>query len=184
MKELLLRNLQGRKVLILFIVTNIIYLLMLEITIPDVMAFSGGMKLLDMMPAGYSPTYVNSLLNALGEEGRHAYLFSQIPLDMVYPFLFAITYCLVIAFFLNKLNKLQSPYWYFCLLPIFAGIFDYFENFGIITILNAYPNNSMFLSRITNVFSVLKSVFTSVFFILLIITLGFYIIKKIQDQKK
>ena len=88
MKELLLRNLQGRKVLILFIVTNIIYLLMLEITIPDVMAFSGGMKLLDMMPAGYSPTYVNSLLNALGEEGRHAYLFSQIPLDMVYPFLF------------------------------------------------------------------------------------------------
>ena len=75
--------------------------MMLTITIPMVMSFSDGMKLLDMMPAGYSAEYVNTLLNTLGEQGRNAYLFQQIPVDMVYPFLFAVSYCLLFAYFLD-----------------------------------------------------------------------------------
>lgn len=35
------------------------------------------------------------LLSALGENGRHAYLFHQLPFDMLYPFLFGVTYCLI-----------------------------------------------------------------------------------------
>lgn len=70
LKTIIKRNLAGRKILILLILTNIIYTLMLTITIPKVMSMAGGMKLLDMMPTGYTPEYVNSLLNALGETGR------------------------------------------------------------------------------------------------------------------
>ena len=171
MKELIKRNLDGKKILFLFIVTNIVYVIMLTITIPKVMGFAGGMKLLDMIPSGYTPEYVNTLLNALGAAGRHAYLFNQIPVDMVYPFLFGVSNCLVLAYFLNKLGKFNSNLFYLCLLPIFAGLFDYCENIGIIIMLTSFPGNSILLSQVTNVFSILKSAFTTTYFIVLIISL-------------
>lgn len=171
MKEFIKRNIQGKKVLLLFIVTNIIYVFMLTVTIPKVMSFANGMKLLDMMPAGYTPEYVNSLLSRLGEMGRRAYLFNQLPVDMIYPGMVAISYCLVIAYFLNRIGKFESNLFYFCLLPIFSGFFDYCENFGIIRILRSHPENSVFLSQVTSAFSVLKSISSTVFFTILLIVL-------------
>src|SRR3989339_595059 len=116
MKDLIKRNLNSKRVILLFVLTNIIYVIMLGITIPKVMSFSGGMKLLDMLPTGYTAEYVNSLLSALGEKGRDAYLFNQLPVDMIYPFLFGVSYCLILAYFLNKLGKFESRLFYFCLL--------------------------------------------------------------------
>jgi hypothetical protein len=55
MRQLITKNLDGKRILFLFIVTGIIYTMMLTITIPKVMGFSGGMKILDMMPTGYDP---------------------------------------------------------------------------------------------------------------------------------
>jgi len=168
MKDIIKKSINGKKILLLFILTNIIYAVMLTITIPKVMRFAGGMKLLDMMPTGYNSEYVNSLLSALGATGRNAYLFNQIPVDMIYPFLFGITYCLLLAYILNKLGKLESSLFYLCFIPLFSGLFDYCENIGIITMLNNYPDNSIILTQATNVFSVLKSFFTTIYFIILI----------------
>ena len=167
MKDIIKRNISGKKIILLFILTNVTYAFMLTITIPKVMSFAGGMKLLDMMPTGYNSEYVNSLLSALGTTGRNAYLFNQIPVDMIYPFLFGITYCLLLAYILNKIGKLESSLFYLCLIPLFSGLFDYCENFGIITMLNTYPDNSPLLSKTTNAFSVLKSSFTTIYFFIL-----------------
>lgn len=157
---------------------------MLIISIPKVMSFSGGMKLLDMMPTGYNAEYVNSLLNTLGEKGRHAYLYSQMPVDLIYPFFFGIGYCLILAYLLNKLGKLNNYLYYLCLLPLFAGLFDYLENIGIITMLKSYPGNSILLTQITNVFSVLKSSFSIISFITLIIFLLVFGISKLFQKSR
>lgn len=171
MKKLVTRNLNGKKILLLFILTNIVYAIMLTITIPKVMSYAGGMKLLDMIPTGYNAGYVNSLLNALGSEGRNTYLFQQIPIDLIYPFLFGITYCLLYAFIMKKLNKLDSFLFYLCFIPVFAGLFDYLENIGIITLLKGYPENITTMSKITSIFSVLKSSLSTIYFMTLLIAL-------------
>ena len=171
MRELIKKHIEGKKVLILFIITNIIYTIMLTTTIPIVVRLAGGLKLLDMMPMGYSNRYVNELLYALGEEGRHAYLFLQIPVDMVYPLFFGISNCLLLAYFLNKIEKIDGKLSYLCYLPLFSGIFDYFENLGIIMMLKNFPNNSILLSEATNVFSILKSSFTTFYFLVLLLVL-------------
>jgi hypothetical protein len=171
MREFIKRNINGKTVLSLFILCNIIYAVMLVVTIPDLMQFSGGMKILDMMPTGYNIQYVNTLFNVLGRVGRESYLYHQLPLDLTYPFLFGISSCLVLAFFLNKSGKLDSWLFYLCLIPLFSGFFDYCENFGIIGMLRLYPNINKFQVQITSVFTVLKSVLTTIYFIVLIITL-------------
>ncbi|UKJ08703.1 hypothetical protein [Solitalea lacus] len=151
--------------------TNIVYAIMITVTIPKVMNFADGMKLLDMLPTGYNEDYVNSLLNALGSDGRNAYLFQQIPLDLIYPCLFGVTYCLVFAFIIKKINKEDSFLFYLCFVPVFAGIFDYLENIGIITMLKSYPDNSTIMTQLTNIFSILKSTLTAIYFVTLIIAL-------------
>jgi hypothetical protein len=173
----------GKTVLGLFILTNAVYVFMLTVTIPKTMGFSNGMKLLDMMPTGYDLNYVSELFNSLGEIGRRTYLTNQIPVDMIYPLLFGLTYSLLLAFFLKKLNKLNVPFTYLCLLPIIAGIADYLENFGIIAMLKSYPELTETAVKTTSSFSVIKSISTSVFFIVLIITLLVLGIKTMKEKK-
>ena len=172
----------GKIILGFFILTNVVYLFMLMVTIPKTMEFSNGMKLLDMIPTGYDWNYVNELFNTLGENGRKTYLTNQIPVDMIYPLLFGLTYSLLLAYFLKKLNKLKSPFTYLCLLPIIAGITDYLENIGIITMLNDYPDLTETTVNATNTFSVIKSTSTSIFFISLIVILIILGIKFIKRQ--
>ncbi|HIB47107.1 MAG TPA: hypothetical protein EYN07_08500 [Flavobacteriaceae bacterium] len=179
--RILEKNLSGKKVLGLFILTNLVYLFMLLVTIPKTMGFANGMKLLDMLPMGYSHDYANKLFNTLGEDGREIYLTNQIPVDMIYPLLFGLTYSLLLAYFLKKLNKLKSPLTYLSLLPIIAGIADYLENIGIITMLKSYPDLAETTVIVTNTFSVIKSTTTSIFFIVLaviLVVLGIRSVKK------
>ena len=177
-------NISCKKVLGLFIITNLVYVFMLTVTIPKTMGFSNGKKLLDMMPTGYDFNYVSELFNTLGEIGRETYLTNQIPVDMIYPLLFGLTYCLLLAYFLNKLNKFKTPFTYLCLIPIVAGIADYLENFGIITMLKNYPELKESTVYMTNIFSVVKSISTSIFFITLIGVLIILGIKVLNIKKR
>lgn len=176
------KNISGKKVLGLFILTNIVYTFMLTVTIPKTMEFSNGMKLLDMMPSGYDFNYVNELFTSLGDNGRLTYLTNQIPVDMIYPLLFGLSYCLLLGYFLKKLNKLNSNYIYLCVIPIIAGIADYLENIGIITMLKNYPELKETAVYKTNIFSVIKSISTSVFFIALIVVLITFGIKVLNRK--
>lgn len=165
------KNISGRKVLGLFIITNFVYTFMLTVTIPKTMEFSNGMKLLDMMPTGYDLNYVKELFTSMGEHGRFTYLTNQIPVDMIYPLLFGLSYCLLLGYLLKKMNKLNSQYIYLCLIPIIAGVADYLENIGIIAMLKSYPELTEVAVKTTSVFSLIKSISTSTFFIVLIVEL-------------
>ncbi len=184
MKDLIKRSLNGKKVLVLLVLTGIIYGSMLGITGPKVMILAGGMRILDLMPTGYDADYVNTLFSALGEEGRHAYLYNQLPLDLIFPLLSAIAFCLIIAWFLSKLGKLNGNWFYLCYIPIFAGLFDYLENFGIIALLSSYPYISIGLVSTTNLFTILKSTTTTLYFIVLIILSIVYVTRYFSHKKK
>ena len=177
------RNISGKKVLLLFILTNVVYVFMLMVTIPKTMAFSGGMDLLDMMPFGYDLNYVNTLFNALGDFGRETYMTKQIPVDMVYPLLFGVTYCLLLGYFLKKIDRLKTPYSYLCLLPIVAGVFDYLENFGILVMLNDFPDLTVSSVSLINVFTIIKSISTSLFFISLLVVLISLLLRYLNKKK-
>ncbi len=183
MKELISRNSKGKTVIIFVIITAIIYLIMPIVTMPIVNRFTNGMKILDLLPGGYNFEYVITLFNNLGEEGRHSYLFYQIPVDMVFPLLFAITNSLLIAFFLKKLKRLKTPFIYLCFLPLISGVADYSENIGIIIMLNQFPDITMFAVKITSLFSVIKySTITISFLVIIVLVILLGIKGKIQKR--
>ncbi len=183
MRILYKKHLEGKKVLFIFLLTNIIYLIMIFITIPRVMSFSNGNDLFDMMPAGYSADYAQNLLSTLGQEGRNDYLTVQLPVDFIYPLLFGLCYSLIIAYFLAKLNRFDRPDFYLILLPIIAGLFDYLENFGIILMILHYPNFSLVTASFANTCTIIKSGLSVLSFTLLLFLVGVFLIRSVKSQK-
>ncbi len=174
----------GKKVFIFFLLSTSLYLAMLFITVPKVMSFSEGMRLLDIMPGGYGVEYVMGLFETLGEEGRRVYLWNQIPLDMIYPGLFGIAYSLLLFYILKILVRKESNWFFITFFPVAGGLFDYLENIGIIIMLNSYPSFSALLVRLTSISTVLKSISITISFVVLLVCLGLLLWKKLKPRKE
>lgn len=159
----------GKVVLAYIIPAIVVYFIMLLYTIPQVSAYAPGIALFDLSPSGYSFEYAIKLLDALGSKGRELYLYRQLPLDFIYPGLFAISCSLLLSWLFLKTQKKNSKIFYLCSIPIAAGLFDYFENILIINILTSYPNVSEFAISFASVITITKSTITMIFFLILII---------------
>lgn len=183
LKKLIYTLSNGKTVLIFFVLSTLVYFLMMTFTVPDLAGIANGMKILDLMPEGYDRHYVDSLFTALGENGRHAYLYYQIPLDLIFPLFYGVGFCLLFAFFLRKINQLTSPFFYFCFLPLIAAISDFIENIGIITMLKQFPNYSEETVTFTSTFSFLKSSTTTIYFIALIFVLITYGVQYVKSKR-
>jgi hypothetical protein len=142
---------------------------MMFYTIPRVLSHAPGFKLFDMLPTGYSFEYASDLLTRLGGSGRDAYLYYQLPLDFIYPGLFAISCSLLLAWLLQKSRSPDSKAYYWCLVPVAAGLFDYLENLFIVSFLLSYPDLSSTAVNISSIVTMAKSGMTSLYFLLLFI---------------
>ena len=116
LKTTVSRNLTGKKVLTFFVLSSVVYFAMIFFTIPKLTDFANGLQIFDMKPNGYSFTYAKELLGNLGKSGRNFYLFRQLPLDFVYPFLFMMSNILILSFFLKKLANQNLGFFWFCFL--------------------------------------------------------------------
>jgi len=178
--EVLIRFMQkystGKVILVLFVLTMAVYLTMLSYSIPAVTAFAPELPIFDLSPTGYSFAYASELLNALGAEGRDIYLSTQLPIDFIYPGLFSITYSLLLVWLFGKTFSSNSKIYYFALVPFLAGMFDYVENVFIIKMINSFPELQVTTVKTASTLTILKSSFTMLFFILLIV--GFVLLFK------
>ena len=172
----------GKTVFILFTMTMVIYLLMLLYSIPMVESFAPNTALFDLSPSGYSYSQAISLLEELGDEGREIYLSRQLPLDFVYPGLFAISYTLLLIWLFSKSIKDTSKIFYLAFIPALGGLFDYLENIYIIRMINSFPDLSPRLVQVASTFTLLKSIFTTVFFLLLLAGLAAFVFTKYKTK--
>lgn len=181
--HILQNNASGKLVLVLFLVTMVIYLTMIFYSIPAVVSFAPELILFDMSPTGYSFQNAMELLDVLGPEGRSIYLTKQLPLDFIYPGLFAVTYSLLLAWLFLKSVSQQSKIYYLTIVPILAGVCDYTENFFIIVMINSFPDLSPNLVSTASLFTIMKSSFTSIFFILILWAIFLYFKNKLNTHK-
>ena len=172
----------GRTVFTLFIMTMSVYFLMLFYTIPMVENYASNMELFDMSPSGYSYQYAMSLLERLGDAGRTIYLTRQLPLDFIYPGLFAVSYTLLLIWLFSKSFKDTSRIFYLAFIPALGGLFDYLENIYIIRMINAFPDLSTGLVQVASTFTLLKSIFTTIFFLLLFAGFASFVFTKTKTK--
>lgn len=158
----------GKLVLILFLITMGVYATIVLYTIPSVLDRAPELRLFDMSPTGYTLEYAQRLLESIGEDGRIRYMSLQLPFDFVYPVLFGLTYTLLLTWIFKRGFSARSRIFYLALVPAFAGALDYAENVGIIIMLKSFPAISPATVAIASTSTVLKSLLTVAFYLLLL----------------
>ncbi|NNG03689.1 MAG: hypothetical protein HKM95_06255 [Inquilinus sp.] len=163
---------KGWVVLFVFVVTQIVYLAMVLVTLPHLRSLAGGLEPFDLLPGGYDMDYARRLLEAIGSEGRAFYLTRQIPLDLLYPGLFAATFAMVWLWLFARLSSPSPLLRAGALLPIVVGIADYAENALVVTMLIGFPNLSKGVVKAASLFTVTKSMATVLYFVALLCLLA------------
>jgi len=142
-----------------------IYGVMVGVTLPELTARSGGLPMFDVTPLGYDAAHAHALLERLGPDGRHFYLFRQLPLDFAYPALMALS---LAGIWLSLLRwgkvastRLRALAW----LAAGMAALDYAENIAVAAMLLSFPQESDALVGFASVATVTKSMTATVCFI-------------------
>jgi len=103
---------------------------------------------------GFDPARTLQMVADYGPEARAYYARTELTTDLIYP----IVYSFLLAIILTMLfrNKPYKPFAWVTLLPFVSLIFDYLENATIVTMLNTYPNQSMSVAVLCEVFKLAK----------------------------
>jgi hypothetical protein len=121
---------------------------------------TGGPTILDMTFTT-GPDQVYAVLDSLGEAGRAFDLTRIVPLDLVFPFSYALFLSVAITWILLRILPEDSPWIAANLLPVIAGAADYCENAGVIAMLLTYPTRLDAVAAFTSAMYVIKFTFSA-----------------------
>ena len=141
-----------------------ILLTMFLITLPYLRHFGGHAGNFDTLIWGYDADHAQAILDGLGAAGRDYYANVQLPLDMIFPAIFALSSGLIL-WWLTKPGRLvagtMSRVWRIAILSVhvLAAFAEYVENFGIAEMLAARRPLADSLVRVTYTATLLKFTF-------------------------
>ena len=120
----------------------------------------------------FTPEKIYAHMEALGREGRRAYVFFLLTADFFFPFLYSVLFSLLLF---SMLRPLRFPYKYkFVLLPFLSGLIHLSINGSFVFLLKQYPIQYPLIVRGTALVSLLKWVLLLVVILLIGASLGYW----------
>ncbi len=166
----------------IFLATMGIYAAMLVWTLPSIQQEAGGLVPFDLRPTGYTYEEAMAFILSLSENGRKLYLGPQRWLDIIYPAGLALTIGLAIAA-LVPLTKVWK--FLFAIVAVPGMCFDYLENGAVRSLLLTTPDtiNATAVETASR-YTVLKSVFDTAAFVVLIAMLILWFIRRLRLARR
>ena len=144
---------------------------------------TGGQTILDMTFTT-SPREVYAVLMALWEAGRAFDLTRIVPLDLVFPFSYALFLSVAVTWLLLRVLPQDSPWVRLNLLPVIAAAADYCENAGVITMLLTYPVPLDLVAAFTSAAYIVKSVFLTMSFLAVFAALALWVVVSLLKMRR
>ncbi|MBT8241434.1 MAG: hypothetical protein KJN63_09430 [Acidimicrobiia bacterium] len=127
----------------------------LPFSTPTIEDHSEGLRILDMR-FSYGPEEVNRLFEALGTEGRRAYIVLHLVPDMLFPISYALAFACTSAWFLVRLLPLDHPVQWLSLTPLISGVADILENLSLVVANSSYPSRIDWLTQVASLLTKVK----------------------------
>jgi hypothetical protein len=153
---------RGRNIWLLGITTALLLVVYNFIKLPDFIAgqlgYSGSQPMFAIdLQFNYSPAWVYTVLGDYGEKGRAAYGYLSGLFDFIFPLIYSLFLATALSAILSRLWPGKESGWpKLSLLGLLAGIMDWLENIGIISLIINYPRQLPWLVNITNTFTMAK----------------------------
>jgi hypothetical protein len=143
------RMANGRNILLLLVLFLLMNLVVIPVVYPK-------FPTLDTLPS-YTPSEAYQHLSSYGDQGRRLYSIIELTLDLIYPFISAMLFSLLILYTFQRAFPAHAWTHKLALIPLAVMLADYLENASIVTMLLSYPRQLPLLAAISNVFTVTKS---------------------------
>jgi len=127
----------------------------LPFSTPTIEDHSGGLRIMDMR-FSYGPEAANHLFEALGAEGRRAYIMLHLMPDMLFPISYALAFACTSAWFLVRLLPLSHRLQWLILTPLISGVADIFENLSLVVANSSYPSRIDWLTHVASLMTKIK----------------------------
>jgi hypothetical protein len=119
----------------------------------------------------YTSEDLYHMAEAYGEEGRRSYVRARYTFDLVWPLVYTFFLITGISWLTRRAFATGSPWLRTNLVPIPGILFDYLENLSTSWVMLRYPAQTKFVDGIAPVFTMMKWVFVSLGFVMLILGL-------------
>lgn len=177
--SLLQKTSSVKNICILFIISHLVLLSMMLFTFP-VINHQIGTKAFDLQPFGYSVSVAKSIVNNLNDYTTQIYLFPQLTfLDVLYPFLLALFLSSLLWRLVHRNTPLGKG---LLIIPFLAMTFDYLENVCVILMISKSVTISKSIVLISSLFTVLKSVLTSISWLAILMYSAKWFILRIKKK--
>ena len=127
----------------------------LPFSTPTIEDYSGGLRILDMR-FSYGPEEADHLFEALGPEGRRAYIVLHLVPDILFPISYSLAFACTSAWFLVRVLPLGHPLQWLSLTPLISGVADIFENLSLVVANASYPSQIDWLTHLASLPTKLK----------------------------
>ena len=104
----------------------------------------------------YTPAKAHELISSYGGQGRQSYALTEVTLDLAYPFLSALMFCLLTLYTFKRAFPNIGWILNLSLLPYLVMLADYLENACVVTMLLGYPREFNAIAQMSNFFTVTK----------------------------
>jgi len=158
----------GKRTLLFLLIFILFSILILPKQSADAASYGGDVGSPDLS-FYYSPEDLNKMAEAYGEEGRDAYIKARFTFDFFWPIVYTLSLTSALSLLFLRTIPTYSGLRKLNLIPILAMLFDYLENISTSFVMWRYPEKITGIAAVAPVFTLLKWVFISMAFILLIL---------------
>lgn len=175
-----------RNILIFFSLQMLLLLLFNTVIEPNFETYSQGFKTPDL-GGFYSPDFIQEVFAHTSPEGWQYYRTRFAVLDFFYPTICALSSIFILIYTfkrgLRKKNKWRGERLkWLILIPIFAALVDYVENFSILYLTTTTPNISNSIAQLLSVMTASKIIGVSISIILIFIGIMLLIWRHIKTS--
>ncbi|GAB2781982.1 hypothetical protein GCM10027275_27220 [Rhabdobacter roseus] len=103
---------------------------------------------------GFDPARTLRMVADYGPAARAYYTLIELTTDLVYPIVYSLLWAVVLTLLFR--GKAYKPFGWIALLPFISLLFDYLENATIVGLLTTYPNQSVALAVLCELFKLAK----------------------------
>lgn len=131
----------------------------------------------------YSVDDLYRMAEAYGEEGRQSYVRARFTFDLVWPLVY--TFFLITALsWVTRKAFAEGSHWLLAnLVPLLAVLFDFLENLSTSVVMLRYPAQTSVLDGMATVFTMVKWIFVTLSFVLLLASLMAVVLVRLRSRK-
>jgi hypothetical protein len=122
---------------------------------------------------GFNPQKTLSMIADYGDAARAYYAKTEMTADVLYPIVYAFLFGIILSLLFRK-----KTYAWVNVLPFIDMLFDYAENINIVMLLNTFPEQSITIATLCEVFKMLKWLTLGIIILLIIYGLIMKVVKR------